>query len=67
MNELEAWVENDDIDELNVLFEDVTYFTVVGPKGDKGDAATIKVGNVSTGVPGSNVSVTNSGTQGDAV
>ena len=67
MNELEAWVENDDIDELDVLFEDVTYFTVVGPKGDKGDAATIKVGNVSTGEPGSDVSVTNSGTQGDAV
>ena len=67
MNELEAWVENDDIDELNVLFEDVTYFTVVGPKGDKGDAATIKVGNVSTGAPGSDVSVTNSGTKGDAV
>ena len=67
MNELEAWVENDDIDELEVLFEDVTYFTVVGPKGDKGNAATIKVGNVSTGAPGSDVSVTNSGTQGDAV
>ena len=67
MNELEAWVENDDIDELNVLFEDVTYFTVVGPKGDKGEAATIKVGNVSTGEAGSAASVTNSGTQGDAV
>lgn len=65
--ELEAWVENNDIDELDVLFEDVTYFTVVGPKGDKGDAATIKVGNVSTGAPGSAASVTNSGTQGDAV
>lgn len=36
MNELEARVENDDIDELNVLFEGVTYFTVVGPKGDPG-------------------------------
>ena len=36
MNELEARVENDDIDELNVLFEGVTYFTVVGPKGDHG-------------------------------
>ena len=67
IDELEAWVENDDIDELDVLFEDVTYFTVVGPKGDKGDAATIKVGNVSTGAPGSAASVTNIGTQGDAV
>lgn len=38
MNELEARVENDDIDELNVLFEGVTYFTVVGPKGDPGIA-----------------------------
>ena len=37
MNELEAWVENDDIDELKALFEDVTYFTVVGPQGPKGD------------------------------
>lgn len=41
--------------------------TIVGPKGDKGDAATIKVGNVITGAPGSAASVTNSGTQGDAV
>ena len=38
MNELEARVENDDIDELNVLFEGVTYFTVVGPKGEPGTA-----------------------------
>ena len=37
MNELEARVENDDIDELEALFEDVTYFTVVGPQGPKGD------------------------------
>ena len=37
MNELEAWVENDDIDEMEALFEDVTYFTVVGPQGPKGD------------------------------
>ena len=36
MNELEARVENDDIDELEALFEGVTYFTVVGPKGDPG-------------------------------
>lgn len=38
MNELEARVENDDIDELEALFEGVTYFTVVGPKGDPGAA-----------------------------
>ena len=44
-----------------------------GPKGDtgsqgaKGDAATISVGTVSTGSPGSAVSVTNSGTSYAAV
>lgn len=41
-----------------------------GPKGDKGDtgdAATIAVGSTSTGAPGTNASVTNSGTSSAAV
>lgn len=47
-----------------------------GPKGDKGDtgatgapgaAATIRIGNVYTGAPGTNVSVSNSGTSTNAV
>ena len=41
-----------------------------GPKGDKGDtgdAATITVGSTSTGTPGTNASVTNSGTSSAAV
>ena len=36
-------------------------------KGDTGDAATIRVGSVSTGAAGSNASVTNSGDQYNAV
>ena len=36
-------------------------------KGDKGDAATVKVGKVTTGEPNSNASVVNSGTVHDAV
>lgn len=39
---------------------------VSGSKGDKGDAATIAVGSVTTGAPGSNAIVTNSGTSGAA-
>ena len=41
-----------------------------GAKGDKGDpgaAATVSVGTVSTGAPGSNAEVTNSGTESAAV
>jgi parallel beta-helix repeat protein len=38
-----------------------------GEKGDTGDAATITLGTVSTGTAGSNVSITNTGTTGDAV
>lgn len=41
-----------------------------GPKGEKGDtgtAATITVGSTSTGAPGTNASVTNSGTSSAAV
>jgi hypothetical protein len=41
---------------------------IQGPKGDKGDAATsLTVGSTTTGSPGSNASVTNSGNQFDAV
>lgn len=48
----------------------------VGPKGDKGDpgipglpgrAATVTVGTTTTGAPGTNAQVTNSGTSSDAV
>lgn len=38
-----------------------------GPKGDKGDSATVSVGTVTTGQPGTNVIITNSGTSSDAV
>lgn len=38
-----------------------------GPKGDTGTAATITVGSTSTGAPGTNASVTNSGTSSAAV
>lgn len=38
-----------------------------GDKGDKGNAATIDVGTVATGLPGTNASVTNSGTIHDAI
>lgn len=38
-----------------------------GPKGEKGNAATVTVGTVSTGIENSNVIITNSGTNTDAV
>lgn len=38
-----------------------------GDKGDKGDAATITVGSTTTGLPGTNASVVNSGTSSDAI
>lgn len=38
-----------------------------GPKGDSGKAGTIKVGNVTTLEPGSSVTVTNTGSDTDAV
>lgn len=40
---------------------------IQGLKGDKGDAATIAVGDVAASPPGSEPSVTNTGTSGDAV
>lgn len=53
---------------------DVTYNTTTGvftiPRGDKGEqgiAATIQVGNVSTGASGTSATVNNSGTVNDAV
>lgn len=42
-------------------------FSPVGDKGNTGNAATLAVGNVSTGLPGTNVIITNSGTSGAAV
>lgn len=42
----------------------------IGPKGNKGDqgeAATIRIGTVTTGNPGTDAIVTNSGTETDAV
>lgn len=41
--------------------------TVVTGSGEKGDAATVSIGTVTTGPAGSQASVTNSGTQYDAV
>ena len=41
--------------------------TIASLKGDKGDAATVSVGTVSTGVAGSNVSITNKGTPAAAI
>ena len=37
-----------------------------GAKGDQGDSATISIGTVSTGMPNTNVSITNTGTSSDA-
>jgi hypothetical protein len=34
---------------------------IQGPKGDAGPAATVRLGNVATGAPGSSVTITNSG------
>lgn len=42
-------------------------FGDTGPQGEKGDAATIRIGTVTTGTPQTPASVTNSGTQYDAV
>jgi hypothetical protein len=38
-----------------------------GPKGDKGDAATLTLGTASTGLPGTDVVITNTGNSTDAV
>jgi len=40
---------------------------LTGPQGPEGTAATIQVGTVQTGQPGSAVQVTNSGTENDAI
>lgn len=39
----------------------------IGATGPKGDAATITVGSVTTGLPGTSVQVTNSGTSANAI
>ena len=41
--------------------------TIVSGNGEKGDAATVTVGTTTTGAAGTNASVTNSGTEYDAV
>ena len=52
---------------------DTSYWSLLADKGDKGDkgdtglAASVSVGSVSTGSPDSPASVTNSGTENDAV
>lgn len=49
---------------------DTSYWNLLADKGDKGDtglAASVSVGSVSTGAPDSPASVTNSGTENDAV
>ena len=52
---------------------DTSYWSLLADKGDKGDkgdtglAASVSVGSVSTGAPDSPASVTNSGTENDAV
>ena len=40
---------------------------IQGQKGDDGDAATVQIGTVTTGAAGTNASVTNVGTETDAV
>lgn len=40
---------------------------IKGPKGDKGDSATITIGTTTTGNEGTNATVTNTGTSSDAV
>ena len=44
-----------------------TSVNIKGVKGDAGTAATITIGSVTTGEPGTNASVTNSGTTSNAV
>lgn len=44
-----------------------TQTTIVDAKGQKGDSATISIGTVTTGVAGSNATVTNVGTSSDAI
>lgn len=41
--------------------------TIVSGNGEKGDSGTITVGTVTTGAPGTNVIITNTGTPSDAV
>lgn len=48
-------------------YDDFTSEQLENLKGDKGDAATITVGNVETGEPDSEVEVTNSGDENNAV
>jgi hypothetical protein len=43
------------------------YVSTSGVQGPQGDAATVQVGTVTTGDPGTSVSVVNSGTSGAAV
>lgn len=52
---------------LKQTLEEVEELKKTGLKGDKGEAATIKVGTVTASKPGSAPKVTNSGTSGDAV
>lgn len=52
---------------LKQTLEEVEELKKTGLKGDKGEAATIRVGTVTASKPGSAPKVTNSGTSGDAV
>ena len=43
------------------------YVILPGPQGEKGDTATLKIGKVSTGEPGTPVEIENVGTENDAI
>ena len=58
------------VDTYTISYNDNTTSTfqvVNGEKGDKGDSATIEVGTVTTGLPGSYASVVNSGDTHNAI
>lgn len=50
-----------------VAFDSLTDAQRLSLKGDKGDAATVRVGGVTTIEPGEDASVSNAGTSGDAI
>ena len=60
-------VSTDEGNMLQVKADGVFVPAVSGAKGDPGAAATIAVGTVTTGPPGTNVSVTNAGNENAAV
>lgn len=63
----EEWLESLQGKDGEISFSDMTEEERAELKGEPGTAATVTVGTVATGEPGTNVSVTNSGTGNAAV